>query len=94
MTIRKLAYELYKIDWERNHMITADRKMDAMKNYFEALMADETRLSYDDYLQEYGYDGELYVCYDEFIDNEYIEDDYICGLLDNPSLINMYYKDV
>ena len=92
--IRKLAYELYKIDWERNHMITAERKMDAVKNYFEVIDELEAGYTFEDYLADYGYDGELYVCYDEFLDNEYMEDDYICGLLDNPSLINMYYKDV
>ena len=33
--ISKLCYELYMVDWRRNHMITADREMDSIKNYYE-----------------------------------------------------------
>lgn len=95
--ISKLCYELYKIDWKRNHMITADREMDSIKNYYEFLVEEDIRhnlYTYDDYIEEFGYDGELYVCYEEFIEAEYLEDDYICGLLDNHRLIDMYYKDI
>lgn len=100
--ISKLCYELYKVDWKRNHMITADREMDSIKNYYEAVedmsvpyfTADGVEYSYKDYLEEFGYDGELYVCYEEFLETEYLEDDYICGLLDNEKLIVMYYKDI
>ena len=30
--ISKLCYELYKVDWKRNHMITADREMASIKD--------------------------------------------------------------
>lgn len=100
--ISKLCYELYKVDWKRNHMITADREMDSIKNYYEdvadmavpyfTVSGDE--YTYNDYLEEFGYDGELYICYEEFMENEYLEEDYICGLLNNEKLIAMYYKDI
>lgn len=93
--ISKLCYELYKVDWKRNHMITADREMDNMKDYYEGLVdVSIDQYTYNDYLEEFGYDGELYVCYEEFFENEYLEDDYICGLLDNEKLIAMYYEDL
>ena len=95
--ISRLCYELYKVDWKRNHMITADREMDSIKNYYEALAdagLDEESYAYHYYLAEFGYDGELYVCYEEFIETDYLEDDYICGLLDNEELIARYYKDI
>ena len=95
--ISKLCYELYKIDWKRSHMITADREMDSMKDYYESIKEfgyDGELYTYNDYIEEFGYDGELYVCYEEFLETEYLEDDYICGLLDNKKLIDMYYKDI
>lgn len=93
--ISRLCYELYKVDWKRNHMITADREMDSIKDYYEGLVdMDDTEYTYNDYLEEFGYDGELYVCYEEFLETEYLEDDYICGLLDNEKLIAMYYQDI
>lgn len=93
--IRELCYELYKVDWERNHMITAERKMDSIKNYYECLVdVSSNQYTYNDYIEEFGYDGELYVCYEEFLETEYLEDDYICSLLDNGKLIDMYYKDI
>lgn len=95
--ISKLCYELYMVDWKRSHMISADREMDSIKDYYEFIVEsdyNENLYTYDDYIEEFGYDGELYVCYDEFLEAEYLDDDYICGLLDNEKLIAMYYKDV
>ena len=92
--IRKLCYELYKVDWKHSHMITKDREMDSIKNYYEDLVDDDTEYTYNDYLEEFGYDGELYVCYEEFLEAEYLDVDYICSLLDNEKLIAMYRKAI
>ena len=95
--IRELCYELYKVDWKRDHMITADREMDSIKDYYEFLLEFDYNgnlYTYDDYLEEFGYDGELYVCYEEFWDNEYLDEQYICSLLNNAELIAMYYESV
>lgn len=100
--ISKLCYELYKVDWKRNHMITADREMDSIKDYYECVedmsipyfTLDGSEYTYNDYLEEFGYDGELYVCYEEFCEIEYLDYGYICSLLDNEKLITMYRKDI
>lgn len=92
--ISRLCYELYKVDWKHSHMITVEREMDSIKNYYEDLVDDDTEYTYNDYLKEFGYDGELYVCYEEFLDAEYMDEDYICSLLDNENLIDMYRKDI
>lgn len=95
--ISMLCYELYKVDWKHKHMITADREMDSIKNYYKALTEaglDEGLYAYHYYLEEFGYDGELYVCYKEFYEYEYRDNDYMCSLLDNEELINMYYKAI
>lgn len=92
--ISKLCYELYKVDWKHSHMITTEREMSSIKNYYEDFVDNETDYTYNDYLEEFGYDGELYVCYEEFLDNEYLEEDYVCSLLDNKKLITMYLDDI
>ena len=94
MDISKLCYELYKVDWKHSHMITAEREMDSIKNYYEDLVDDEDEYTYDDYIEEFGYDGQLYVCYEEFCDMEYHDKEYMCELLDNDELIKQYYTDI
>ena len=95
--ISMLCYELYKVDWKRSHMITADREMDSIKDYYEALAEaglDDEAYAYHYYLEEFGYDGELYACYEEFWESEYRDENYICGLLNNDRLIAMYREAI
>lgn len=95
MLIYQLVYELYKIDWMRR--ISADRQMDALKDYYEHLESDwyylndrETIMSFDKYICEFGYDGEIYVCLEEFYNNEYLDRDYVKQLLGNDKLYAEY----
>ena len=94
MNIRKLCYELYKIDWKHSHMITKEREMDSIKDYYEGLIDNDSEYTYEDYIEEFGYDGELYVCFEEFCDAEYYDVDYMRTLLDNDKLINIYHEDI
>lgn len=94
MDISKLCYELYKVDWKHSHMITREIEMDSIKDYYEGLVDDDTEYTYEDYLNEFGYGGELYVCYEEFCDMEYHDKEYMCRLLDNEKLIELYYEDI
>jgi hypothetical protein len=75
-------------------MITPEREMDSIKDYYEGLVDYDAEYTYNDYLEDFGYDSELYVCYDEFLETEYLDEDYVCGLLDNKYLISMYHKDI
>lgn len=92
MDISRLCYELYKIDWKHSHMITMEREMDSLKNYYEELEDEE--YTYEEYLEDTGYNGELYVCYEEFCDMDYHEKQYMCELLANDELIKQYYADI
>ena len=94
MDIRKLCYELYKIDWKHSHMITKEREMDSIKDYYEGLIDNDSEYTYEDYIEEFGYGGELYVCFEEFCDAEYYDVDYMRTLLDNDKLINIYHEDI
>ena len=93
MDIRKLCYELYKIDWKHSH-ITKEREMDSIKDYYEGLVDNDSEYTYEDYIEEFGYNGELYVCFEEFCDTEYYDVDYMHTLLDNDKLINIYHEDI
>lgn len=97
MNIRELCYELYKVDW-MSHM-SIKSQMNVVKEYYKNNMytkydkySIEDTLEY--YILENGYDGELYVCYDEFLDYEYLNEDYIKGLLNDTELINQYEDDI
>lgn len=90
--IKKLCYELYKIDWKRKH-ISADIEMDNIKDYYEGLVDGDIDYTYEDYLFEFGYNGELYACYEEFLEKEYLNMSYMIELLNNDKLIRVYFDD-
>lgn len=92
MNISELCYELYKINWMKR--ISPERQMNALKDYYEGLVDAGDEYTFDDYIEEFGYDSELYACYDEFIDYEYQDSDYIENLLDNKELFEEYKRDV
>ena len=91
MTISKLAYELYKINWMRR--ISSERQMDAVKNFYEEQEGSDYTV--EDWIFEHGYDGEIYVCEDEFLNAEYLDENYMKTLFDdNENLLNEYQKDL
>lgn len=103
MNIKEVAYELYKIDWKRTH-ITPGIEMDTLK-YFatQSVLYDkasslisfgEGYASYNKYLEDAGFFGEIYACFDEFVDSEYEDKEYIKSLLQDPELINAYFLDL
>lgn len=76
-----MVYELYKIDWLRR--ITADRKMYVVRGFFEETVAEKNFIGYpiEDYIKENGYQGELYVCFNEFCGAELNDKEYIRELI-------------
>lgn len=91
--IQILAYTLYKIDWLRR--ISHDRIADLVKNYYE----EQKDCSFDDwtiedYFNECGFNGEMYACFDEFIDTEYRDKEYMQKLLDNSALYDEYLANI
>lgn len=82
MIFVKLCYELYKIDWMQR--ISADRQINAVCRYYDILITEELSIieyPFTTYLNEYGYDGEIYACFDEFLDCEFKDVEYIKSLL-------------
>lgn len=80
MNIKELAYTLYKLDWMRR--ISYDRKRDFVLNYYvDSKIKPTSDATLLDTLEEFGFDGELYACFEEFLENEYQDDSYIKELL-------------
>lgn len=102
--IAKLCYELYKIDWMRR--ISADRQIYAYKDWYEKEYEPHVStihntytgeaepyydgLTFENWIEEFGYDGNIYVSYEEFLDTEYQNEEYIRVLLDNAALYLRY----
>lgn len=91
--IKDLAYELYKTDWMSR--ISTERRFNALRDYY--LNVDtETRYSYtfEEWVNDQGYDGELYACFGEFLQAEYLENEYMKTLLADTTLYEEYLKDI
>lgn len=108
-TIARFCYDLYVLDWKKDHNITIDDEIASKKEFLEEYIDDfgkgEALFSYEygifsyeygKYLFENGYNGEMYVSYTEFLDNEYLDEDYMLMLLDGvkEEYTNAYKKDV
>ena len=95
-TISKIAYELYTMDWV-NRFVSHELQLSTYREYLlyrnECLMNDDECDSFDEWIWDYGYNGFMYACYEEFIDCEYLEAEYIEMLLGDKALIDLYHKD-
>lgn len=78
---KRYAYSMYQLDWMIQHGYTLtdlftcmaalqnrDNKETSVFNLFHAF-------------EQNGFNGELYSCYEEFLDNEYLDNDYMNKLL-------------
>ena len=94
MTIRELAYELYKMDWMRR--ISCGIQMDTLKDYYqETTKEDREVYTFEDYIFEFGYQGRLYACYNEFLRTEYLDESYMRSLFyKNDNLLKEYQEDL
>ena len=102
--IRLLAYELYKRDWMKRH-IPKSHEMATLFDWFSEnqsdYIADEGNYepqSLEAFIDERGYDGSIYACFNEFLSEEYLDHVYIEGLLVDAGyvagLLPVYYVDV
>lgn len=93
--LRKCIYELYKQEWIHSHLSNQQIK-DSIVDYFEGLVDSSEEFTFRDYVEEYGFtNGEVYACYDEFMDNEYCNIEFIKPLLeDYQNLFEEYKKDL
>ncbi len=90
MGIKKVAYEKYKETWIRERNYTSEF-LEKIHNQYEKEKHEDT-YSFEDYINEYGYEGECYACFEEFLNTEYLEQEYMRELLSGKEY-EMYCED-
>lgn len=84
--ISKIAYERYKKIWFHDHITVNqfNRTKEAYQEYIkECEEWNSIPDSFAEYIEENGfYGGELWVCYDEFLDVEYMDSSFMQSILD------------
>lgn len=82
MSIKEKAYQLYKFNWLSSHGCTLD---DVLKKVWTIINHDGFDIDVEadllDAFEEVGFNGEIYACFDEFINNEYQDNHYMECLL-------------
>lgn len=86
MSIDELCYRLYKIDWLER--IGTERRLEVLRDYFEEGEGEP----YSEYFDERGYQGEIYAGYEEFLDNEFKDEEYMDSLLKREGLKEHYHE--
>ncbi len=77
MRLHTTLYALYQEDWMYRH-ITPEERRDVYKQYKVSNMLERVYDSFEEYLLDNnGFHGELYACFDEFLDCEYEDRDYM-----------------
>jgi hypothetical protein len=98
--LKEIAYELYKMHWTRENISKESQlaeyrlyRLELLEEYDEdSLDWDSYIPTFEDWLFDNGYGGSLYVCFDEFIDAEYQDVDYMSYLLGNSVFWKAYEK--
>ena len=80
MDIKKIAYEKYKLDWMLHHGHTLEDMINSLSDCIEESNEDLI-VVFDVWESDYGFGSEIWVCFDEFIDNEYQNKGYMWKLL-------------
>lgn len=80
MNIKKVAYEKYKLDWMLSHGYTLKDLVSELSYYIEESNEDCATV-FDVWESDYGFNGEIWVCYEEFLDNEYQDKEYMQTIL-------------
>lgn len=74
---QRLCYEIYKNNWMEAHTTSSSR----VKEYI-SWVCNDPDCTFAEYESRYGYDGEIFSSFDEFLTNEYRDIDTMKSLLD------------
>lgn len=87
MDIRRKAYAKYQLDWMMQHGYSIMDLINELHQQQTEDPEDFDQLSYpidklyEEWEEEFGFNGELWVCFDEFCDEEYEDAEYMKSLL-------------
>lgn len=93
MDITKIAYEKYKLDWMIQHGYTLQNLVTELgKMIYEDFLDGPNVVTsvltlFEDWEYAYGFNSEIWACYDEFMDIEFYDSEYMKSLLTS----NEYY---
>lgn len=79
--IRQKAYKKYQHDWMISHGIGEDALNKVIQEYVADTKEDCPEMAFSEWLFEHGFDGSIWVCYDEFLGTEYQDKEYMVYLL-------------
>jgi len=80
MNIKQIAYEKYQLDWMLRHGYTLTQLIGELSVCMEEAN-DDLETVFDVWEFDYGFGSEIWVCFDEFIVNEYQDKHYMKQLL-------------
>lgn len=84
------AYELYKQDWLNIH-ISPERLLKAKRDFaVDCIENNNNETVFEEWIEEYGFNGEIYACFEEFLVCEYEDEQYMIRLLEDEKLIQLY----
>ena len=93
-SMRDSLYELYKLDWMASHNHSIEEMIEKIKSIavdMEEVLIDSRsdttpcksiENAYYSFETDSGFGGEMWACYYEFLECEYLDETYITGLLD------------
>lgn len=97
MTIRQIAYELYKQYWIDTHT-SSEERMKVLVDYYSWRVTNKEDVNFCDWLwfESDGFNGSLFACFDEFLDNHYREKEFVVYELfrEDQELTAEYLKDI
>ena len=94
-TIRTRAYNLYQLDWMQRHDCSI---MDIIYGMSDVIQGNDVVDAFYTWESDIGFQGSCYASYEEFLECEYLEEDYIKELFDvtpnGPYLYGQYLADI
>ena len=93
MNIKQIAYEKYKLDWLLKHGYTLTDLINELDKMQEENPDDSVSQLFIDWEYGFGFGSEIWACYEEFLDNEYLDMGYMRQLL-NWEEYEKYQEDV
>lgn len=93
MRVRRRAYEKYQFFWLMDHGYTIRDICNIVQEWKDDNDSNPDEfILFDEYLEENGFHGAFYPCFEEFLENEYLNEGLMRTLLD-PEDIWTYHQD-
>ena len=81
MDINDIAYEKYKLDWMMSHGYTLVDLAAQIRDVQEVNPNINAIGALFEWENDLGFDGEIWACYDEFMDSEFLDKEYMAMIL-------------